>query len=92
MTDEQHAPSRIPEFASIEEEAEFWDSHDLSDYWDELRPVRVHVSPNLTSVHHFLLDADDYADLDRAARARGIDASALARQWLKERLRAERAG
>ena len=25
--------SRIPEFANREEEAEFWDTHDITDYW-----------------------------------------------------------
>ena len=37
---EQHK-SRIPEFASREEEAEFWDTHDFTDYLDELEPVRA---------------------------------------------------
>ena len=35
--------SRIPEFKTIEEEAEFWDTHDLADYWDELKPVKAPV-------------------------------------------------
>ncbi len=39
--------SRIPEFATREEEAAFWDSHDISDYWDELQPVEVHFAKNL---------------------------------------------
>ena len=37
---EQHK-SRIPEFVSREEEAEFWDTHDFTDYLDELEPVRA---------------------------------------------------
>ncbi len=51
MTDGAQAndekPSRIPEFQSLEEEAEFWDTHDFTDYLDELRPVQVRFSPNL---------------------------------------------
>jgi predicted glycoside hydrolase/deacetylase ChbG (UPF0249 family) len=30
---------RIPDFSSREEEAEFWDTHDFSEFWDELQPV-----------------------------------------------------
>lgn len=45
MDDEQRPPSRIPDFKSREEEAEFWDTHDFMDFWDELEPVKLEVSP-----------------------------------------------
>ncbi|MHB8575587.1 MAG: CopG family antitoxin [Dehalococcoidia bacterium] len=38
----------IPEFASREEEARFWDTHDLADYWDEFKPVRVQFAKNIS--------------------------------------------
>ena len=28
------------EFISKEGEAEFWDTHDIADYWHELKPVK----------------------------------------------------
>ena len=90
MTPLRRWESRIPQFASIGEEAEFWDTHDLSDYWDEFQPVRVRVSPNLTSVHAVRLDADDFEELAGHAQRLGIDPSTLARTWIKERLCAER--
>jgi hypothetical protein len=34
-------PSRIPDFNSVAEEAEFWDIHDITDFLDELRETRV---------------------------------------------------
>jgi hypothetical protein len=40
--------SKVPEFTSREEEAEFWDTHDVTDYLDELRPVRVRFAPTLS--------------------------------------------
>lgn len=42
-------PSRIPEFAGVEEEAEWWDTHDITDYLDELRPVTLAVSREIRS-------------------------------------------
>jgi hypothetical protein len=45
---ETDAKRRIPEFKSIEEEAEFWDIHDATDYEGEFKPVRVRVAKNLT--------------------------------------------
>lgn len=42
--------SRIPKFANREEEAAFWDTQDVSDYWDELRPVKLKVAKNLSTL------------------------------------------
>lgn len=42
--------NRIPNFASREEEAEFWDTHAFTDYLDELAPVKVHVAKPLTAL------------------------------------------
>jgi hypothetical protein len=83
------APSRIPEFRSREEEAEFWDTHDVTDYLDELRPVRVRATPNLVQGMTVRLEAADRDALGRIAAERGIGPSTLVRMWIKERLREE---
>ena len=80
-------PSRIPEFSSIEEEAEWWDTHDITDYLDELRPVQLRVSPNFSSVHAVKLDREDWRELTRRASEQGIGPEMLARLWIRERLR-----
>lgn len=87
--DQRPRPSRIPDFQNREEEAEWWDTHDLSDYWDELRPTDVRVAPDLTSEHRLTvrLAGADQAELDRRARDQGVGPSALVRRWIKERLR-----
>jgi hypothetical protein len=38
---------RIPAFNSIEEEAEFWDTHDFTDFRDLTEPVELTVGPEL---------------------------------------------
>jgi hypothetical protein len=40
--------SGIPEFASLEEEARFWDTHSFADFEDEFKPVRVRFARNLS--------------------------------------------
>lgn len=40
--------SRTPEFSNLEEDAEFWDTHDITDFLDELRPVKAQVAANLS--------------------------------------------
>ncbi len=45
---EQQSESRIPEFNSREEEAEWFDSHDMADYQDEFKTVRARFAKNLS--------------------------------------------
>ena len=83
----ERAPSWIPEFSGREEEAEFWDTHDVTDYLDELRPVRVRAMPNLARGMTVRLDDADREALGRIAVERGVGPSTLVRMWIKERLR-----
>lgn len=82
------AHGRIPAFNNVEEEAAFWDTHDITDYLDESRPAQLRVSPNLTSEYRFVvaLDGDDWEAVVRHAREEGIEPAMLAQTWVKERL------
>ncbi len=81
----------IPTFQSREEEANFWDSHDLSDYWNEFEAVEVKVDMEPIEGLTIHLDEATFARLRVVARARGIDPAALARKWIIERLNAHEA-
>jgi hypothetical protein len=39
--------SKIPRFESYEEEAEFWDTHDTTEFEDEFEPVEVTFAQSL---------------------------------------------
>lgn len=78
---------RIPAFHSIDEEAEFWDTHDVSDFLEESTPVDVVVEMDPVSVP---LGREDRQELDRQAAAQGMTSARLAGTWLRERLEAER--
>ncbi len=39
---------RIPEFASREEEAKFWDTHDIADYQGELKTTQARFARRLS--------------------------------------------
>ena len=82
------APTKktIPAFATREEEAEFWDTHDIADYWDELKPISLEVADDLGMSFVISLDADQFNQLLRLADERGVAFDALARQWVVERL------
>jgi hypothetical protein len=84
--DRQPRPSKIPDFASKEEETAFWDTHDFTEFLDETRPVKLRVAKNLSDGVTVRLDPRDRAELNRRADALGIGPSTLIRMWIKERL------
>src|SRR5680860_699021 len=62
---------RIPSFNNIEEEAEFWDTHSFSEFDEELTPVEVTVSKNLSAPLSVRLDPQDRAAIVRQLHAIG---------------------
>jgi predicted DNA binding CopG/RHH family protein len=79
-------PNRIPEFTSIEEEAEFWDTHETTDFEDEFTPVKVRFAKHLSEGITIRLDPDTLAQLRSRAHEKGIGPTTLARMWILERL------
>jgi hypothetical protein len=83
------AHGRMPAFASVVEEAAFWDSHDITDFTAESSPVQIAVGKELAERLTLRLDQADRQALVRHAKEKGVGPSTLARMWLKERLRQE---
>ena len=83
------AHGRIPAFDNVEEEAAFWDTHDVTDYLDESKPATITVGRELAGRLTVRLGQADREELARRAKAKGVGPSTLARMWLKERLRQE---
>ena len=88
---EQSEPqkSRIPKFASWEEEAEFWDTHDITDYLDELKPVKLEFSGKLAQGLVVRFESDTFNKIYSMAREQGVTMDALIHQWVVERLEAQ---
>jgi len=80
-------PVRIPEFATLEEEAAFWDTHSTADYEDEFRPVRARFAKRLSTGVTIRLDPDTLQKLRTLAQERGIGPTTLIRMWVLERLK-----
>jgi hypothetical protein len=78
---------RIPSFANRDEEAAFWDTHDVTEFaGTELQPVDVTIGGELAERMTFRIDQQDRAELARRAKAIGVGPSTLVRMWVKERL------
>ena len=78
----------IPEFTSEEEEREFWEQHDTSDYldWSQARQV---VMPNLkptTKTISLRLPQHLLDSIKAAANARDVPYQSLIKVWLQEKL------
>jgi len=76
----------IPAFATREDEAAFWDTHDFADYQEEFTPVRVRFAQNLSAGITIRLDPRKLEKLRQEAHQRGIGPTTLARMWILERL------
>ena len=79
---------KIPHTDSIEELAKFWDTHDLTDFEDELEEVSESVFERREEEPVMVqLPAKEVEALKRFARARGIGPATLIREWVLEKLR-----
>lgn len=87
MTQKEQRGSRIPEFTSREEEAEWFDTHDLADYQDEFKTLRARFAKNLSEGITIRLDTGTLNELRARAHAQGIGPTTLARMWILEALR-----
>ncbi len=78
---------RIPETDSIDELAKFWDTHDLTDFEDQLEEVPEQVFQGQPGESVSIrLNTKELERLRRLASERGLEEAALIREWVLERL------
>ena len=78
---------KIPHTDSIAKLARIWDTHDLTDFEDELEevhePVFEHHTEETVTIH---LPTEEVETVKRMAQAKGIGYTALIREWVLEKL------
>ena len=86
MPDRRPTPDAIPErFARVEDATDFWDSHDLGDFWGATEEVAFDV--DLKQRRCLIgIDADLAARLEAEARRRGVSTETLANLWISAKL------
>ena len=78
---------RIPDTDSIRELAEFWDTHDVTEFADELVEVAEPVfARRPTQGVTVPLSVNELKALRDMATSRGIDEAVLIRTWVQEKL------
>ena len=74
----------LPEFASLDEAADFFDTHDMSEYMEAMPEVHFDINrPHRKD--RFAVEAALAAKLREAARQRGVAAEALLNEWVREK-------
>ena len=79
--------AKIPHTDSIAELARFWDTHDLTDFEDELEEVHESIferhAEETVTIH---LPTAEVEAVKRLAKAKGVGHTALIREWVREKL------
>jgi len=76
---------KLPKFASLDKLVNFFDTHDMGEYWDEMREVHFEVDIKKRT-HFFPLDAALAEKLDQIAKKEKIRSEVLIKSWLKEKI------
>lgn len=76
---------KIPQTDSIQELAQFWDTHDLTEFEDDLEEVTEPIfdRDTVVKIHLPSKQADALKEL---ADAKGVDSADLIREWVLEKV------
>ena len=87
MAENKTNKDTLPEtFDTFEEMAEFWDTHDITDYEAYLTPVEATISTQ--PKHQYLITLSDTLDalLHEVQQKEGVSLNTLINLWIQEKL------
>ena len=76
---------KIPKTDSIQELARFWDTHDLTDFEDQLEEV-TEIVFDRKPVMQVKLDSKEIKALNEIAKSKGVGSEDLIREWILEKI------
>ena len=77
----------LPQTDSIQELAKFWDTHDLTDFKDELEEVTDPVFERETAIT-LHLQTTEAENVHALAKSKGLADEQLIREWVLEKIHA----
>lgn len=75
----------ISNATSYQEIGEYWDTHDLSEVWEQTEPVEFEVDIQSEQIY-YRVDRELSSQVVILARTRGISAETLLNLWVQEKL------
>jgi predicted DNA binding CopG/RHH family protein len=76
---------KLPRTDSIQELAQFWDTHDLTDYEDDLDEVTEPVFER-GAVVRIHLPSKEAEAVEKMAKSKGVECADLIREWVREKV------
>ncbi len=80
--------SSLSKAQSYKEIGEFWDSHDLTDYWEQTKPVKFEVEIE-SEATYFPVETRLSAKLVSLAKRQGVSPETLLNLWIQEKVKNE---
>ena len=81
----ENESSPLPHFQSLQELMEFFDTHDMGEYWD--RMSEAHVEVDIKRRHCLVaIEEDLMSKLSEMAKSRQVSVEVLIDAWLRERV------
>ena len=82
----QSKSKSLPSFGSLNALMEFFDTHDMSGYWDQM--TEAHFDVNIEKSKHLVaIDEKISAQLTEIAKSKKVSSEELINSWLKEKIR-----
>lgn len=78
----------IPHFAALDDLVEFFDTHDLGEYWEQMPEAHFEVDIKRRT-HLFALDEELADKLTEIALSRQVPSAMLIDSWLREKILAQ---
>ena len=82
--------SSLSKAKSYKEIGIFWDTHDLSDFWDKTKEVGFEVNIE-SEITYYALDKILSEQLQAIAQKQGVSADTLVNLWIQEKLQKQTA-
>ncbi len=77
---------KIPDTDSIRELADFWDTHELTAFDDQLEEIAEPVFTRARNGVTVPLTSEERTVIRKIAASRGVDEAALIHEWVQEKL------
>ena len=80
--------NKIPNFKNLEEEANFWDTHDATDFLGDMKFADVKFTPRQKKEETITIRVEPKVkkSLEALSTNYGVNISTLSRMWIMEKL------
>lgn len=81
--------SSLSKAKSYKETGQFWDTHDLSEFWDKTEKTEFEVDIE-SEITYYALDKALSEQIQVLARQRGVSADTIINLWIQEKLQEQK--